>query len=150
MISRKTSHNKVPPTKNCRTLNKIWEFSHNRVPWHSSVYYVAGVRKTCPNVHITQLLGIKSPTDICFGDVQNPQKRDINPNTWSRGTLWNAPWKMTRTRPPYFRCGGFTYHQSRAAKTSEKRLPDQLMARKKGWWHWMKQQTHHKITNRLS
>ena len=25
--------------------------------------------------HITQLLGIESPTDICFGDVQNHQKR---------------------------------------------------------------------------
>ena len=29
-----------------------------------------------PMFHITQLLGIQSPTDICFGDGQNP-KRDI-------------------------------------------------------------------------
>ena len=39
-------------------------------------------------LNITQLLGISSPTDICFGDVTPiPNSRDINPSPW-----WFSSW----------------------------------------------------------
>ena len=39
--------------------------------------FITGVGIDVPRFHITQLYigDISSPTDICFGDVQNPQKK---------------------------------------------------------------------------